>query len=95
LLDPVVTIRIFLRTVQKHGYKKTDLEASKTLPEGSISMWENDQSAQHACFYLGDGLVFNKDAQTWFAPRQILKLESVITSDIKLQPLKCIEQLLY
>jgi hypothetical protein len=68
----------FLRVIGEHGYKKSDLEPDKNLPESSILIWENDQGVQHACCYLGDGLVFNKDAQTWFAPRQILKLETVL-----------------
>jgi hypothetical protein len=67
----------FLRTLRERDYKKSNLEPNEHLPEGSILMWENDRGVHHACFYLGDGLVFNKDAQTWFAPRQILKLETV------------------
>jgi hypothetical protein len=68
----------FLRTLQEHGYRRSSLEPNEHLPEGSILIWENDQGLQHACFYLGEGLVFNKDAQGWFAPRQILSLESVL-----------------
>ncbi len=78
----------FLRNIQRRGYEKTGLEADSNLPEGSILVWQNakglvrslSESVQHACFYLGDSLVFNKDAQAWFAPRQILKLESVLES---------------
>jgi hypothetical protein len=68
----------FLRAIEELGYKKSELEPNENLPNGSILIWQNDQGLQHACFYLGDGLVFNKDAQTWFAPRQILKLETVL-----------------
>jgi hypothetical protein len=67
----------FLRTIQEHGYKRTELEPNENPSKGSILVWENN-SLQHACFYLGDGLVFNKDAQGWFAPRQILSLEQVL-----------------
>lgn len=70
----------FLREIEKRSYQKSELEVNADLPDGSILVWQNDKGIQHACFYLGNGLVFNKDAQTWFAPRQILKLESVLES---------------
>lgn len=68
----------FLREIEKRGYQKSKLEVNANLPDGSILLWQNDKDIQHACFYLGNGLVFNKDAQTWFAPRQILRLETVL-----------------
>jgi hypothetical protein len=68
----------FLREIKKYGYQKSELEISTDLPDGSVLIWQNDEGIQHACFYLTNGLVLNKDAQTWFAPRQILKLESVL-----------------
>lgn len=70
----------FLRAIQERGYKKSDPSPNENLPQGSILVWEDKQSLQHACLYLGEGLVFNKDAQTWFAPRQILKLESALNN---------------
>jgi hypothetical protein len=86
----------FLREIEKQGYKKTNLTRSNLL-EGSILVWQNDkglvqglsESVQHACLYLGEDLVFNKDAQGWFAPRQILSLETVLQNwqdeDLKVQ----------
>jgi hypothetical protein len=68
----------FLRTLQELGYRRTTLSPNENLAQGSILILGDDKSIQHACFYLGDSLVFNKDAQTWFAPRQILRLETVI-----------------
>jgi hypothetical protein len=68
----------FLRAVKEHGYQPSDREVNTALPGGSILLWQNHRGLQHACFHLGDGLVFNKDAQAWFAPRQILELESVL-----------------
>jgi hypothetical protein len=50
------------------------------MPDASILLFHNDIGLQHACLYLGEGLVFNKDAQSWFAPRQILALETVLKS---------------
>jgi hypothetical protein len=70
----------FLREIEKRGYQKSELEVNANLPGGSILVWQNDNGLQHACLYLGDGLVFNKDAQAWFAPRQILNLETVLES---------------
>lgn len=69
----------FSREIEKRGYKKVAQNTSD-LPDSSTPVWENDNGIQHACFYLGDDLVFNKDAQAWFAPRQILRLESVLES---------------
>jgi hypothetical protein len=68
----------FLHEIQGRGYQKTELEANNHLPEGSILIWQNGKGLQHTCFYLGDGWVINKNAQAWFAPRQILRLESVL-----------------
>lgn len=68
----------FLREIKKNGYKKSKRKVNRDLPHSSILVWENNNSTQHACFYLGNHLVLNKDAQVWFAPRQILKLETVI-----------------
>jgi hypothetical protein len=68
----------FLREIERRGYQKSNLEVNANLPDGSILVWQNDNGLQHACLYLGEGLAFNKDAQAWFAPRQILKLETVL-----------------
>jgi hypothetical protein len=68
----------FLREIKKQGYQKSLLRITEHLPESSILIWHNNTHIQHTCLYLGDGLVFNKDAQSWSAPRQILKLETVL-----------------
>jgi hypothetical protein len=70
----------FLREIEKRGYQKSDIEVRADLPGGSILVWQNDNGLQHACFYIGNGLVLNKDAQAWFAPRQILTVETVVES---------------
>jgi hypothetical protein len=76
----------FLREIEKRGYQKSELEITANLPDGSILVWENDNGIQHACFYLGNDLVLNKDAQAWFAPRQILTVETVAESWKDFQP---------
>jgi hypothetical protein len=68
----------FLREIKKRGYQKSHFRVTEHLPESSILIWHNNTHVQHTCLYLGDGLVFNKDAQSWFAPRQILRLENVL-----------------
>lgn len=70
----------FLREIENRGYQKSGLQATEHLPDGSILIWQNNSSIQHACFYLGDELVFNKDAQSWFAPRQILRLKTALAN---------------
>ena len=68
----------FLRDIEKRRYRQSELAVNDDLPDGSILIWKNDNGFQHVCFYLGHGLVFNKDAQGWFAPRQLLRLETVL-----------------
>jgi hypothetical protein len=47
----------------------------------SVITWLNSSGKIiHACLMLEFGLVLNKDAQSWFASRQILKLEDVLES---------------
>jgi hypothetical protein len=47
----------------------------------SVITWLNSSGKIiHACLVLDSGLVLNKDAQSWFTPRQILKLEDVLES---------------
>jgi hypothetical protein len=70
----------FLREIEKRGYQRSESKINADLPSGSILVWQNDKGIQHACFYIGNGFALNKDAQAWFAPRQILKLESVLES---------------
>jgi hypothetical protein len=35
---------------------------------------------QHACYVCASGLALNKNAQAWFAPRQILPLSHIMTA---------------
>jgi hypothetical protein len=68
----------FLRSITARGFKQSNVTVDSHIPTGSMLIWKKDRALQHGCFYIGDGLVFNKDAQGWFAPRQILGLETVL-----------------
>lgn len=67
----------FERTLQARGLREQAFSAD--LESGAVIGWR-DQACNlaHACVYIGDGLVLNKDAQSWYAPRQILALETVL-----------------
>jgi hypothetical protein len=65
----------FFAGLQSRGFSAT------TNPPGTgdVIVWfDSSNLAQHACAVIAPGLVLNKDAQRWSAPRQILKLESVL-----------------
>jgi hypothetical protein len=66
-----------LRGLAERGYRfgwalGASPEEIAGLPEGAVILFvDGSERPQHAAYYLGDGLVLNKDAQGWFAPRQI------------------------
>ena len=61
-----------------HDPQNYDITA-KEPQTGDVIVWfDSSDLAQHACAVIAPGLVLNKDAQRWSAPRQILKLESVL-----------------
>jgi hypothetical protein len=67
----------FLDGLQSRGYSVTTNQPDT----GDVIVWfDSSNLAQHACAVIAPGLVLNKDAQCWHAPRQILKLESVIAN---------------
>jgi hypothetical protein len=67
----------FLAGLQSRGYSVT----ANQPDTGDVIVWfDSSNLAQHACPVIAPGLVLNKDAQRWSAPRQILKLESVMAN---------------
>jgi hypothetical protein len=65
----------FLDGLAARGFQ---ISTHETQP-GDVIVWFNSSNlAQHACTVIAPGLVLNKDAQRWSAPRQILKLEGVL-----------------
>ena len=67
----------FLHGLNSRGYAVT----AKEPETGDVIVWfDSSNLAQHACAVIAPGLVLNKNAQRWSAPRQILKLEDVLES---------------
>ena len=54
------------------------IQPGKPEDLGAVLLWRDHESVlQHAAVSLGDGLVFHKEAQTWWTPRQVVRLEDV------------------
>jgi len=70
----------FARTLAAQGFRHTPLEGPiEAVVPGTILVWGDDATvAQHACFVPATGWALNKDAQGWFAPRQLLPLATVL-----------------
>ena len=65
----------FLQGLNARGYAV----AAKEPQTGDVIVWfDSSNLAQHACAVIAPGLVLNKNAQRWSAPRQILRLEDVL-----------------
>lgn len=63
----------FLRGLAERGFELAPMDSDlTTLPSGAVILFvDGEARPQHAAYYLGEGLVLNKDAQGWFVPRQI------------------------
>lgn len=70
----------FARGLAARGYTlDTRTGVTTSLPARTILVWVDEHDTmQHACYVLDAGLVLNKDAQTWYAPRQLLPMAAVI-----------------
>lgn len=69
---------VFLEALEARGFHDA---GRLELPVKPISVitWHNSSGTNvHACLLLESGLALNKDAQSWFAPRQLLRLEDVL-----------------
>lgn len=87
--DPVLATTIstlwlhqvpFLRSISAYGYR-TAAEYREPIPDlrdAIFIWWGPDNIACHACYLLHDQIVLNKNAQAWYAPRQLVLLEDVI-----------------
>lgn len=50
-------------------------------PAGSVLLFEDAEgNPQHACLLLGDGLVLNKQSQSWHTPRLIWRLDDLLAA---------------
>jgi hypothetical protein len=67
----------FFAGLQSRGYSVT----TNPPDTGDVLVWfDSSNLAQHACAVIAPGLVLNKDAQCWYTPRQILRLEIVMAN---------------
>jgi hypothetical protein len=87
--DPVLATSIstlwlhqvpFLRSISAYGYRNATeyREPTPSLQDAIYIWWGPDNIARHACYLLYDGIVLNKNAQAWYAPRQLVLLQDVI-----------------
>jgi hypothetical protein len=70
----------FLAVLETRGFHNLGKLELPIKPNSVITWLNSSGTTIHACLSLDFGLVLNKDAQSWFAPRQILKLEDVLES---------------
>ena len=70
----------FLEGLEQRGYRLLkDMTTLKPDARDLVLIWNDQQGKpQHACYLIGNGLVLNKNSQSWFAPRQILHIETVL-----------------
>lgn len=67
----------FDRWLTGAGFAESGAQDAAAL--GSVLVWRDTAGvAQHAAVSLGGGWVLQKDAQGWFAPRQVLRLADVL-----------------
>jgi hypothetical protein len=70
----------FLEALETRGFHDAGKLELPVKPNSVITWLNSSRTNIHACLMLEFGLVLNKDAQSWFAPRQILKLEDLLKS---------------
>ena len=69
----------FLEGLERRGYHLLE-ETLKPDARDRVVVWNDQQGKpQHTCYLIGNGLVLNKNSQSWFSPRQILHLDSVLS----------------
>ena len=63
----------FLRCLEAKAAATVDLDAL-----GTVLVWRDaDEKVHHTALCLGNGWAFHKEAQAWFAPRQVMALSEV------------------
>ncbi len=79
----------FLEGLERRGYNL--LKGNLTSDARDRVLVWNDQEGkpQHACYLIGNGLVLNKNSQSWFSPRQIFQLDTVL-NEWKNDPFKIV-----
>lgn len=71
-----------LRGLAERGFELSTMPGDpEALPAGAVVLLVDDERRpQHAFYCLGDGLALNKDAQSWFTPRQIRPVAEILRS---------------
>lgn len=78
--------KTFLEKLKQYHYKEF---LDEVLHLGDIVVWKDkDEIIQHAAYYIGDGLYFNKHGQTMFNPWKILSQEELYKEWQHLTPIK-------
>ncbi|GEM48891.1 hypothetical protein DC3_45260 [Deinococcus cellulosilyticus NBRC 106333 = KACC 11606] len=70
----------FLSGLHAAGFHPTETPPEFPDPCSVLVFLDPKGNLQHACLYLAEGLVLNKDAQGWFTPRQVRTLDSILKS---------------
>ncbi len=70
----------FVRALDARGFHRVERPGHvEDIPPGTVLVWyDGAEMAQHACFVPATDLALNKDAQGWFAPRQLVALTHVV-----------------
>jgi len=70
----------FLLGLELRGYKEVDCEIDQ-MQSRDIIVWKNEHSdIIHAAYYLGNGLFFNKNGQTFFNKWQVIRKETLVNN---------------
>lgn len=76
--------KTFLETLKQYNYEAF---LGDELNQNDVVIWQDEnETIQHAAYYLGDGLYFNKHGQTIFNPWKILKEEQLYSEWKHLKP---------
>ena len=78
--------KTFIETLNRYNY---EVFLGDEIQEDDVVVWQDKNSIiQHAAYYIGEGLYFNKDGQTIFNPWKILKEEPLYKNWEHLTPMK-------
>ncbi|WP_369903354.1 hypothetical protein [Bacillus manliponensis] len=64
----------FKEVLHNKNYKIIE---NPTIQQGDVLVWEENETAVHACYALTDDIVFNKNGQTMFNPYQCVTVKQV------------------
>jgi hypothetical protein len=70
----------FFEGLSQRGYRINAGDSAHSADlHDAVLVWRDQAGiAQHACYLIGNGLVLNKNSQSWATPRQLLHLDTLI-----------------